>query len=255
MAILAYFLYFCGVKSDIIIIDKGYEFIRPYVRAALPAGTVVHTVFPADEAPSLAVMLSSTDVYSPGAEVVLAGEGAAVAAGSPWAKAESDFVAAANAAGARAVILRCAPVVATGMQGFVRSLAADIWRGVFFHFPGNETRLSVVHATDIAAVIGRILAGGLGEGSAPAVFNLTDGVNPTLHDLAEALAHRMDEKRISNLSTRPQQLIARFLYGPKYRTWTTERTFDGSAICRALDYTTTPVCEYLRTHVYDEQSL
>ncbi len=50
-------------------------------------------------------------------------------------------------------------------------------------------------------------------------------------------------------------LIARFLYGPKYRTWTTERTFDGSAICRALDYTTTPVCEYLRTHVYDEQSL
>ena len=112
----------------------------------------------------------------------------------------------------------------------------------------------MVHATDVAAAIAHIHAGAL-NGSGTAVFNLTDGANPTLHDLAEALAFRMDEKRISNLSTRPQQLIARFLYGDKYRRWTTERTFDGSAACRALSLTPTPVCDYLRTHVYDQDIL
>lgn len=243
------------MKSDIILIDKGFEFIRPYVQAALPAGTIVHTTFAGEGASDVAVMLSSTDIYSPGAEVVLAGETAPTAADSTWAAAERDFLASAKAAGLRAVILRCAPVVGTGMQGFVRNLASDIWRGIFFHFPGNETRVSVVHATDVAAVINRVYAGACGESTEPVVYNLTDGANPTLHDLAEALAFRMDEKRISNLSTRPQQMIARLLYGPKYRLWTTERTFDGSAACRALDFTPTPVCEYLRTHVYDENSL
>lgn len=242
------------MKSDIIIIDKGFEFIRPYVQAALPAGTIVHTVFPEDGAPDVAVMLSTTDVYSPGAETILVGEDASVSSDSMPGKAEQRFLADAARCGIRPIILRCAPVVGTGMQGFVRDLAADIWRGIFFHFPDNETRLSVVHASDVAAVVALIHAGAL-KGTDAAVFNLTDGANPKLNDLAEALAFRMDEKRISNLSTRPQQLIARILYGDRYRRWTTERTFDGSALCRALDFTPTPVCDYLRTHVYDENSL
>ena len=62
------------MKSEIIIIDKGFEFVRPYIQAALPGGTVVFTEFPSGEAPAIAVMLSSTDIYSPGAEVVLGGD-------------------------------------------------------------------------------------------------------------------------------------------------------------------------------------
>lgn len=241
------------MKKGIIIIDRGFEFIRPYVQAALEAGTLVHTVFPDADAPDVAVMLSTTDVYAPGKPTVLAGENSAVDPAHPRVKAEQDFLAECACRGIRGVVLRCAPVVGTGMDGFVRNLASDIWRGIFFHFPGNDTRMSVVHATDVAAAIRKIAEGAdVAHGT---VLNLTDGANPTLHDLAEALAFRMNEKRISTLSTRPQQMIGRWLYGPKYRAWTTERTFDGSAACRILGLTPTPVCDYLRTHTYDETSL
>lgn len=140
------------------------------------------------------------------------------------------------------------------MTGAVRSLAAEVNQGLFYHFPGNETRMSVVHGTDVANIVAALFnAKALPEGTL--YYNVTDGCDPTVHDLAEALAFRMNEKRISTLSTRPQQIIGKIIFGKRYRRWTTERTFDGSALRRALAVEPIDVCNYLRTHVYDDNSL
>ena len=97
---------------------------------------------------------------------------------SPWVKLEEEFSAKASASGTPAYILRCAPIVGTGMTGSVRRLAESIYRGVFFHFPGNEARKSIVHATDVARAARFIADNTL----APRIYNLTDGADPTLHD-------------------------------------------------------------------------
>ncbi|MDE6121510.1 MAG: hypothetical protein K2F63_06940 [Muribaculaceae bacterium] len=235
----------------ILIHDKGFEFLRPYFREALPPGEAVYSL--GDDSPdvSLAVMISTTDVYSGACDFV--SESASVEDSAGFVRAEREFKEMCAAAGLRGVVLRCAPVIGTGMNGFPRSLANDIWRGVFFHFPGNETRLSVVHAADVASVVATMNREGCPEGCG--LFNLTDGEHPTLSDLAEALAFRMGEKRISTLSTRPQQMIARWIYGKRYKTWTTNRTFDSSALNRALGFKPRSVCAYLRNHVYDDSSL
>lgn len=154
---------------------------------------------------------------------------------------------------AEACVLRLPVVIGTGMTGFGRHLVQSIWRGTFFHFPDNEMRLSVVHAVDVARAVALLCT----TPRTGAVYTLTDGVDPTLHDLAEALAYRMCNKRISNLSTKPQQWLGRVLYGRRHYTeYTVSRCYDGSAFLTDYpDFHPTDVCTYLRTHVYDDTSL
>lgn len=218
-----------------IVITEVDEFMRPYVKAAVSG---------VDGGADTAVMLSSCEIYD---------AAGAVDTSSAWYGKEQEFIR--QNAGRPHVILRAAPIVGTGMHGFVRSLAEDIWRGTFFHFPGNESRLSVVHAVDVAAALVALSALHFAS-PATTIYDMTDGVNPTLHDLAEALAFRMDNKRISNLSTGPQQWFGRMAYGKKkYASYTTDRIFDGSRLREAINVPPVDVCQYLRTHTYDECSL
>lgn len=214
------------------------DFLMPYIRREIAV---------ADD--GTAVMLSSTDIYKP--DQGWLDEDSPLNEASKWYALEKQFTEEANGRGPKAYILRCAPIVGTGMTGQVRRLAEEIYRGFFFHFPGNEARKSVVHAVDVAKAVKFLV-----ENDAPAgIYNLTDGVDPTLHDLAEAIAFRMTNKRISNLSTRPQQMIGKFIYGrERYRHYTTSELFSSSRI-RALGFETVDTCEYMRTHIYDESSL
>lgn len=216
----------------------GGDFLLPYIRREIAI---------ADD--GAAVMISSTDIYEPGQGWL--DEEAPLNEASEWLALERQFADEAKSRGTKAYVLRCAPIVGTGMTGAVRRLAEEIYRGFFFHFPGNEARKSVVHATDVARAVKFLV-----EIDAPAgVYNLTDGVDPTLHDLAEAIAYRMTNKRISNLSTKPQQMIGKFIYGrERYRRYTTSELFSSSRI-RALGFETVDTCEYMRTHVYDDSSL
>lgn len=214
------------------------EFLLPYIEREVGKNP-----------PPLAVMVSSTDIYQPDSGAILA-ENARQRTDSIWAMREAEFL----KDYPDGVILRAAPIVGTGMTGAMRRLAEEIYRGRYFHFPGNEARKSVVHAVDIAAVVGILLKTDMA--SLPArVFNITDDTDPLLHDLAEALAYRIDNKRISNISTRPQQLFARWFYGRRYEYYSTDERFSCEALKAAVGFAPTPVCEYLRTHVYDESSL
>ena len=227
------------------------QFVEPYIKAALPGVSVCGID---DDAADMALMISSTDIYGPEAHD-MTDETATIDAGSVWKTREDDFCHTAVAKGLWPVVLRCPDIVGTGMTGFVRHIAEGVWRGSFLHFPGNEARRSVVHAVDLGRV-----ARALAEGGLPVreklVYNVTDGENPTVHDLAEAIAYRLGNKRISTLSTRPQQWFGRIVYGKsKYALYTTTRTFSCEVLCNDIAFRPTPVCEYLRTHVYDENSL
>lgn len=236
--------------KKILIYAPGADFLMPYLRHALP-GTLICGPEDADGA-ELAVMISSCDIYGPG-PCVSVDESAGTDNSSPWVSEESTFMKSVSAM--PAVVLRCADIVGTGMTGFPRALAESVWRGTFFHFPDNEARRSVVHASDIASIIA-LMSENLPAGTS-AVYNLTDGADPTIHDLAEALAFRMKNKRISTLSTGPQQWFGRKMYGPKrYGDYTTTRTFSSGKL--RSDYPSfvpSVVTEYLRTHNYDETSL
>ena len=154
-------------------------------------------------------------------------------------------------------IIRPPLIVGTRMKGLMRSMVNGIYRGYYFHIGGNEARRSVVHATDVSAVAKKISSVG-------GVYNVCDGVSPTVHDLAEALAYRMGNKRIYTISMKKAKFFAKignFLGGIvpisiyKLSHLTTTLTFNGDAITKVIDWKPNSVTEYLRTHNYDENSL
>lgn len=226
------------MADNIIFLTPENEFLRPYIEREMGKCEPKHSV-----------MISSTDIYIPDSEAITAEDGP-TDENSPWAGYEKSFI----ESHPDGIILRAAPIVGTGMTGKVRRLAEEIYRARFFHFPGNEARKSIVHATDVAKAAAYIAKNGV-QGTDKHIFNLCDGVDPTLHDIAEALAFRMSNKRISTLSTNPQQIIGRMLYGKRYRDYTTDERFNGEALLAAIPLKPVSVCEYLRTHVYDENSL
>lgn len=238
--------------DEVIIYMPEATFVEPYIKQAL-AGVLLSNLESASN-PALAIMLSSTDIYGPGA-YTLATEETPIDPTSVWATREAAFTKAVAQKGIKGIILRCADIIGTGMNGYSRDLAEEIWRGVFYHFPNNEARRSVIHASDVAELIRAIAAGDV-QLNERVIYNITDGEHPTIHDYAEALSYRMKDKRISNLSTGPQQWFGRLVYGRKrYARYTTNRTFSSDAAVSDFAFKPIPVCQYLRTHNYDDSSL
>ena len=239
--------------SSLLIVAPGREFVLPYIERELPKAAI--TMLSPDElatgdvSPEAAVMLSGTEVYAP-TEGRMLDESTPVDAAHPLAKAEEVFTAFCKRKGLRPIILRCTNTVGTGMTGYMQQLVRSIYRGTFFHFAGNEAVLSTVHAAQIAANISSLLRH---EGPLPSPINITDGAEHTLTDVANALAHRMNGKHISTLSTFGQKWLGRMLYGAeRYGTYTRSLTFASTA---DLNLGTIDTVDYLRTHIYDENSL
>ncbi|MBD5213251.1 MAG: NAD-dependent epimerase/dehydratase family protein [Bacteroidales bacterium] len=154
-------------------------------------------------------------------------------------------------------ILRPAPVVGTGMGGELRTMVNRIYRATYRHVIGDESRMSVVHATDLASAAVMLLGS---EG----IYNITDGIDPTRHDLAEALSSRLNRKRIYSLPAKRMKLIARIgdwlpitVYNTKrLQLQTSTLTYDSTKLREALpDWHPADVTDYLTSHVYDASSL
>lgn len=252
------------MTENIAVYAPARGFVMPYITAALPDCGIYSLSVPdgnlspenkkAGGRPEIFIMISSTDIYGDGPMENITEE-TRTCSDSEWSEYEKDFRDYVDGQGGKAVILRCADIVATGMTGFPRTLAEAVWRGTFFHFPGNEARRSMIHATDIGRIVRTLATAGIPAGNV-LTYNVTDGSDPTIHDIAEALAYRMANKRISTLSTRPQQWIGRQVYGARrYSLYTTTRTFSSEKLKLDMAFHATDTCEYLRTHVYDENSL
>lgn len=209
--------------------------------------------------PSCMVYLSSVDVYG-----VFRGEGIDETADcdptTSFGRAKRDveeYLAEwCDSHGVKLAVLRPAMIVGTGMGGALRRLVNRIYRATYRHVAGNEARVSVVHATSVADAV--VSALGL-----HGVWNVTDGVDPTRHDLAEALAWRLDNKRIYTVSASKARLMARIgdyipVTGFTSRSLDTELstlTFDGGKLVAETGFEPVSVTHYLRNHRYDESSL
>lgn len=228
----------------------GHQYVMPYFERELSDNYVVVTDVDR-QAVDAAVMVSSTDIYGldKGLDI---DEMTPIDAESPFNHLERVFIERCRTEGLCPVILRCAPIVATGMTGKVMTLTKALYRGIARHLiPACDTVMSVVHAVDLP-VIARMLAECHRADSKPRIYNVTDGTQTNIDDLIEALAHRLDDKRIGALKRR----WARWLMGRRlYHMITNSLTFDDTKLRRTIDYKPTVVTDYLLTHVYDHESL
>lgn len=161
----------------------------------------------------------------------------------------ADFRARAAAAGLGVATLRVPYVIGTGMGGMMMRLARGVMRGTMLKIRGNEARWSTVHATDVARAASRIVEAAPGSDceytvSAPAV---------RVNDLIDALGHRIKNKRVGEIKGR----WARLLYGASlYGQLTGDRTVSTDEFSeRFADFVFADPAEYLKTHVYDNESL
>ncbi len=159
------------------------------------------------------------------------------------------------------VTLRFPLVIGTGMSGVSGRMARMIYHGTYFHVKDNDARVSVIHATDVAAAVRIALTNGAITGD----FTISDGTDPTRRELAEGLAWRMGQKRIYSLSKKKFAIIARWadrlgisaFNSKQLHLLTTDALVDSTAWAEAAGNEWHPqsTVDYLRTHVYDEHSL
>lgn len=234
--------------NSIYIDCSAMPFLRPYLLREFGEERVIVSTDAAAAYPSVStvVVISTADVY--GNEFERASESDAVVACDALSREQSMEAKARKAGARRILILRSAPVVGTGMTGYPRRLVGRVASGVFMQIDGADGRRSVVHATDLALAARLLVEKSTAEG----VFNVSDAADPTVGELAEALAFRLGQKRIFKLKAS----WARWL--PCKRSLARrrlERTISIARLCAETDFSPVPVTEYLRSHVYDSSSL
>ena len=136
-------------------------------------------------------------------------------------------------------------IIGTGMNGIGRQLAEGIARGRLYHIKGNETRVSVIHATAIAQAA-RMAA------ATPGRFVVAEAEPVSIDTLIEALATRINGRRV-------------YTIGPKWSKWlmsadlrkltTTDRVTLPDFTTHFPDFAPTPACEYLTTHDYSDDTI
>lgn len=233
------------IKPKVLIPDDGH-FLIPYLEAAFTGAEIIR----------------DPDAVGPDGvdtTVIITGNGGALpesikcrsivvisSAFDTDERTEAEATEAAKRCGAPIAILRPAEIIGTGMTGLPREIANRIYRGTFFHIPAErEPRISVIHAIDVARAAA-IAAGHEG------IFNLSDGTDPTLKELAEAISHRLGHKRIYSLSGRKARLLTRLfpsllISGDRMVSMTDSTLF--------ADFRPLTVTDYLTNHHYDENDI
>ncbi len=209
--------------SDILFDLCGNDFLLPYLRreAGIADG---EPAYDEESAPTRAVRIVTDDTT---------------------ANADPAFDAETRRLGLPLAVLHCPCIVATGMTGLPRRIAESIYAGRFVTIKGCEARISVVHGVDVARAA--MMAAGSVE-----TLTLTDGTDPAISDLADAIACRIDGKRLFAIPPR----LARIWYGRQFfDRLTTDATCPENFTAAYPSFRPTTVTEYLRTHVYDKNSL
>ena len=202
------------------------DFVRPYFERLMPDLRITES----PEAAETAVMLSTVDVYDVSAGTNF-NELTPLKRDCGHVSDENGFIGQCKECGLKPTILRCAPIVGTGMAGMPRELAEKIYRGTFIGISGNEARRSVVHAVSLPDAARAVMA--------------TD-------DLAEALAWRIAQKRIFYMKPKWFSL----LFGKKRLiNESVTLTFSCEKLRSFSGFDPVSTVDYLKTHVYDQASL
>lgn len=130
------------------------------------------------------VFLSSWEVYSPDSGEDVAEDHqtwAATKVGRSKARAEQLIKEWCVQKGVRMTILRPARMFGRGVHGEMKTLFNDVVNARYIHVRGNEARLSLICALDVAKAI-------MALHSIGGTYNLSDGVGATWIALAEAMS-------------------------------------------------------------------
>lgn len=227
---------------DVLIYMPHAGFLLPYMEREFSGMHVVTDLVDADF--KGAVMVSTTDIYD-ATEGRFLNESTPIKTDSDEAKDEQRFIDFCRAKGLKPTILRCANIVATGMEGLPMRLARGLVRMTMFKIRDNMACISLVHGVDVARAAKALIDSG-------ETFNLTDNVETEVNDLLDALVHRIQDKRVYQIKPR----WARWLYGRRfYNQLTTTLTFSSEKTRAALGFEPNCVTKYLLTHDYNDESL
>ncbi len=206
-------------------------------------------------------LLSSTDIYNL-SSAEMADESSPILPSSPWKVLEDQVSGIVSPhTSIRLIILRLPLIVGTGMKGILAEIAAGIMGGTYRHIlpAHSEARHSVIHASDISGILPYLI-----DSEAQGIFNLTDRQHPTTEQIAEAIAWRIDHKRIYSVPAKWQKPLARLAkiigweaYSPARLSFlSTTFTFSDERIRHELpEYCPTSVTGYLKNHDYDNDRI
>lgn len=146
-------------------------------------------------------------------------------------------------------------IVGTGMGGMLIRIISQINRGTYLHIKDSSARRSVIHAASIGQAV---------ADSVPGIYNIADPVAPEVRDLAEAIAFRTGQKRIYTVSLRKAIIMSKLAgltgiggWGKDMLAFKTESlTFSTAKAESAFGFSVpSTATDYLRNHIYDENSL
>lgn len=149
----------------------------------------------ADGLPKWFVYISSSNVYGQEGEnitedTILSPHSSAARSKE---KAEREVSHWAQENGVTLTIIRPARMFGTGVHGETLRIFNDALNGSFIHIRGNNAKVSLVTALDVAKAIVAVYQSG-------GIYNLADGKNPMLIDMVQAMtANAGREKRLTTL--------------------------------------------------------
>ena len=149
-------------------------------------------------------------------------------------------------------IIRTPYVIGTGMTGLMRDIVAMVGRGTMFHLAGNEARVSVIHAIDVARLTVALC-------DCSGDFSITDGCDPTWRELIEALSVRVGHKRIATVSPRVAHWLCRIgrIWGGPDEKMMQKMSATETIVATQLPVEFMPVnvTNHLKTHIYTDEDL
>lgn len=142
-------------------------------------------------------------------------------------------------------ILRLPLIAGLNPPGNLKAMIKGIKMGYYCNVGGGRARRSIVLADDIAKVIPVVAPIG-------GVYNLTDGVHPSLFTLSSIIAGQLGKRTPYNIPMWVASAIAKFgdIFGAgmpinstKLKKMTSDLTFDDSKARRQLGWNPTPVLD------------
>jgi nucleoside-diphosphate-sugar epimerase len=112
-------------------------------------------------------------------------------------------------------------------------MVSSIKKGIYFNIEKGQARRSMVLASDVAEYL-------LKSSEIGGIYNLTDGYNPSLHELSSAIGNEIGKFNIPNMPFCFAKIIARFgdivgnwfpLNSTKLSRLTSTLTFDDKKAC------------------------
>lgn len=104
--------------------------------------------------------------------------------------------------GVRCCILRLPLVVGAEAPGNLGKMEQAIRRGRYVHIGAGSARRSMVRADDVARIIPKAAQTG-------GIYNLTDGIHPSVRELGDALARQIGPRRIPTVPIGFARILAR----------------------------------------------